>query len=164
MKLSEQLSIINKYRNKIPVDLEAIANSIGLHIQYSFLDSDTSGILEKNKKHDGYTIIVNANDHSNRKRFTIAHELGHYMLHRNLIGSGLDDNRAYRSTDTGKYHNTSIGPEEETEANQFAANLLMPRHKVKELYTSGVTNSGELADKFGVSEQAMSIRLKSVVR
>lgn len=47
---------------------------------------------------DTFLITVAANDPLTRQRFTLAHELGHYMLHRTLIGDGLDDDRAYRST------------------------------------------------------------------
>ena len=66
---------------------------------------------------------------------------------------------AYRSTEAGKYHNTLIGPSEETEANKFAANLLMPRLAVDREWEKEGMKVEQMAILFGVSEHAMSIRL-----
>jgi Zn-dependent peptidase ImmA (M78 family) len=110
-----------------------------------------------------YTISVNAAHHPNRRRFTLAHEIGHYILHRKLVQDGVDDDRAYRSTQAGKYHNTLIGPREETEANKFAASVLMPFDLIKQVASEESTMSaGVLARRFGVSEHAMEIRLDSM--
>ena len=81
------------------------------------------------------------------------------MLHRHLIGDGLDDDRAYRSTSKGKYHNTAIGPRKETEANRFASTILMPKNLIEELRAGGVNDVREFARRLGVSEHAASIRL-----
>ena len=85
--------------------------------------------------------------------------LGHYIYHRSLIGDGVDDDRAYRSTIVGKYHNTRIGPREETEANRFAADVLMPWGVISELQARGHNEVDELARALGVSEHAMCVRL-----
>jgi Zn-dependent peptidase ImmA (M78 family) len=107
----------------------------------------------------GYLITVNAIDSLTRQRFTTAHELGHYMLHRDRIGDGIADDRAYRSTSSSKYRNTRIGPRQETQANTFAANVLMPFDLIERLKREGYSTPGELAKRLAVSEQAMSIRL-----
>lgn len=80
------------------------------------------------------------------------------MLHRHLIGDGIDDDRAYRSTNVGKYHNMSIGPEEETEANRFAAGLLMPKESIQKLRAEGMTPI-QMAERLQVSAHAMHIKL-----
>lgn len=158
MKLSDQYEVINRFCRTAPVRLAELSLALGVEVQESFLQENISGMLEKLPS-GRFKITVNANHPRTRRRFTLAHELGHYMLHRHLVGSGIDDNKAYRSTNEGKYHNTDIGPKQETEANKFAANILMPaalleREKNKE----GATVSS-LADLFGVSKHSMSIRL-----
>jgi Zn-dependent peptidase ImmA (M78 family) len=159
IRLSEQYDLINQYRRRAPVDVEGLARALGLEVTYSFLDPKISGALENDKKRDRFRISVNANDPSTRQRFTIAHELGHYMLHRSLVGDGIDDDRAYRSTDAGKYKNTRIGRHEETQANRFAASLLMPQNLIDQARNDGANSPQSLARKLGVSEQAMCIRI-----
>lgn len=155
--LSEQFETVNWFRRNAPVDVVGLATALGVRIRGSFLPSDISGMIERDG--NGYAITVNANDPKNRQRFTIAHELGHFMLHRELIGDGIADDRAYRSTDSGRYRNTAIGPREETEANGFAANVLMPYELIETLKRTGITSVDDLASRLGVSRHAMSIRL-----
>ncbi len=90
------------------------------------------------------------------------------MLHRRLIGDGLDDDRAYRSTEVGKYHNTLIGPREETVANRFAANLLMPLELVAREWNARKRDKSqktvaEMAQLFKVSKRSMAIRLDNSI-
>lgn len=125
-------------------------------------------ILGEIRKLDGhYKISIQKNDHYFRKRFTMAHELAHFFLHRDKIGEGVDDNVAYRSTEDGNFYNRMITPKEETEANQLAASLLMPEHLLIP-YINGQnskeldTLANELSNKFQVSPAAMKIRLNSL--
>ena len=158
MNLAEKLSIVNQFRNQgPPVDVEGLALALGLKMHKAYLINNISGTIEPTE--DSYKITVNMNHSHTRKRFTIAHEIGHFLLHKHLIGDGLDDDRAYRSTDIGKYHNTAIGPNEESQANRMAAAILMPPESIEEAKSKGCTNPAELAVKFGVSEQAMCIQL-----
>lgn len=92
----------------------------------------------------------------------MAHELGHYLLHAHLIGEGVDDNRAYRSVPAGQFHNRSIGSEQETEANRFAATLLMPSEVVQREWARCQGDLSTPATKFQVSKRAMEIRLSSL--
>lgn len=154
---SHEWEIINRARENVPVDVMAVALALGVHIRVAFLDPAVSGMIEKSGQK--FVITVNHQDAPVRRRFTIAHELGHYMLHRHLIGDGLDDDRAYRSTNVGKYHNTKVGPREETEANRFAANLLMPKELVERERARLFDSVADMAALFGVSEHAMSIRM-----
>lgn len=157
MKLSDQWEILNKARESVPVPVKTLPSMLGIKLHSAFLVPGISGMLEKSG--DTFLLTVNATDTDTRQRFTLAHEIGHYMLHRHLVGDGLDDDRAYRSTEVGKYHNTLIGPKEEREANKFAANLLMPREAInRERAKDGMTVP-QMARLFGVSEHAMSIRM-----
>ena len=159
MRMSEQLAMINRFRRTAPVDVETLSQALGVPVHYAFLDPDISGMLEKIGD-DKFKITVNAQHPKTRQRFTIAHELGHYMLHRRLIGNGIDETRAYRSAVAGVYRNTAIGPVQETEANKFAVNVLMPLDLIQKYQReSGVNSPAQIARHFGVSEQSMCIRL-----
>jgi Zn-dependent peptidase ImmA (M78 family) len=144
-----------------PTNVEAIIRALGVELdKRAPLDQGIAGELIHFGDGD-YKITANADDHYYRQRFTLAHELGHYMLHSHLIGDGVDDNKAYRSTAEGKFFNKRIGRTEESQANQFAARLLMPKSKVVELAVSG-TDIRTLANTFQVSPAAMRIRLDTL--
>lgn len=153
--------VINEARKSAPVDVEGLCSALGIELRFSFLDSGVSGMIRR-EKDAGYIITVNASDPGSRKRFTIAHELGHYVYHRDIMGDGINDDRAYRSTNVNEYQNGRIGPKEETEANKFAAWLLMPPELIRQYWNEGTDEPGDLAKQFGVSEQAMKIRLGSL--
>jgi hypothetical protein len=154
---ADQYEIINRFRRTAPVDVNGIVIALGVGQERAFLPPSISGMIEK--RGNSYLITVSAGDPITRQRFTTAHELGHYMLHRDRIGDGIADDRAYRSTSSGKYHNTRIGPREETQANTFATSVLMPYELIEKLKAEGIGAPGDLAKKLLVSEQAMCIRL-----
>jgi Zn-dependent peptidase ImmA (M78 family) len=147
-----------------PVDVEAVARSLGLRVMYEDLgdDDDVSGVLIRSKEGN---IVIQKKDAANRQRFTIAHEIGHFHL-RHQFGDGgqvhVDKGNFYRSR--GSRSSEGIDPKE-VEANQFAASLLMPAGLVKrEVRALGARllldhHITSLAERFEVSEQAMTIRL-----
>jgi Zn-dependent peptidase ImmA (M78 family) len=148
---------IREAQQEAPVDVEKLASQLGIKINKLWLDDDMSGSIVR-KGDDEFEINVNALHPPTRQRFTIAHELGHFVHHRHLLGDGVNDNRAYRTTSQSAYYNPKIGPKEETEANRFAASLLMPAAKVNELRAGGMTVD-QMAERLKVSKHAMSIRI-----
>lgn len=156
--MTSMLSAIRRAQTNYPVDLKGLCRDLGITVHEAWLDDDVSGELVPIGG-GRYQINVNADHSERRKRFTIAHELGHFFHHRQLIGSGIADDRAYRSTSKGRYHNTNIGPREETEANQFAAGLLMPAHLLQRLENEGYHAPEAKAAALKVSNQALKIRL-----
>jgi Zn-dependent peptidase ImmA (M78 family) len=139
-----------------------------LSILYSDqLKSDISGAIFLQ---DGrFTVLINANKPPVRQYFTVAHELGHYYLHRQW----LEDNNASGFVDyspTLDSDNMLLRPDEPTmasgvdllkerEANNFAAALLMPEKEVRQVWK--LTHSiSECAKTFQVSTSAMAIRLE----
>ncbi len=155
--------IIQKYQKSAPVNIEAIIRELGIKLdKKAELDDHVSGQIQK--LIDGsYQISTNKNNHYFRQRFTMAHELGHYLLHRKMIGDGVNDSMMFRTTTEGKFYNLNITQNEETEANQFAASVLMPAHLIRELQNKGVQTTKELAKKLLSSEAAIKIRLESMV-
>lgn len=151
--MPDPLKVIAKHWDSTPVPIDAIIHEIGLPLSYETMDDNISGYIERT---DGtYRIVVNANHAPTRQRFTAAHELGHYIYHRDLLGEGVGDNRAYRTEGTNR-PNANIRPIHERQANSFAANVLMPRHR---LIGVAEESTAALAARFGVSKEAMRIRL-----
>lgn len=140
------------------VDVRAIAGLLGIEIRENPL-GDVSGLLFREGKQ--VIIGVNLEHHPNRKRFTIAHEIGHHQLHsHNPLY--VDKGFAVRRRDQRSSEAVDI---EEIEANAFAAELLMPARmleKEPELQKVGIDQEQgipALAKRYGVSEQAMTFRL-----
>lgn len=151
--MPDPMKVVEKHWNSTPVPIDRIINEIGLPLSYEALADHISGYIER--VNDSYRIVVNASHAETRRRFTAAHELGHYIFHRDLLGDGVGDNRAYRSDDTDR-PNADIRPIHERQANSFAANVLMPRHRLTDVAGE---STAELAARFNVSQQAMAIRL-----
>lgn len=142
------------------VDVHKIAKKLGIEICEDKLDDDVSGVLVM--KNTVPFIFINEKQSENRQRFTIAHELGHYVVHHSdwHVDKGKSIkiyNRDSKSS-SGEYL-------EEIEANQFAAELLMPKENIdrfmaKQKITIFDEDSIEkLAEFLKVSIQALSIRL-----
>jgi hypothetical protein len=138
-----------------PVDIQAIIREAGVGYTELPKPDSISGLIEAYG--GGYRIVVNSNHSLARRRFTAAHELGHYVYHRDMIGDGIVDDAAYRSERIGQY-NSKIAREFETQANRFAAIILMPSTLLDQLQIQGVPVP-EMARRLQVSEQALRIRL-----
>lgn len=121
-----------------------------ISIEYIPLDASISGRLYR--KDGRWIISVNQEHHVNRQRFTLAHELAHYVLHKSESESFID---------TVFFRGASVNNFEYA-ANEFAAKLLMPENKVREVVRSGTTNIKALAESFGVSVAAMLYRVKQL--
>jgi Zn-dependent peptidase ImmA (M78 family) len=145
-----------------PVPVERIATAKGCVIRQSDL-KEISGILVRTPS--GSVIGVNRNHPETRRRFTIAHELGHFLLHE---GEGVTYDEDFRVSLRSDQSSTGTQVAE-IEANFFAASLLMPnRLLLADLRTSTIEledsdATSDLARAFGVSTQAMTLRLARLV-
>jgi Zn-dependent peptidase ImmA (M78 family) len=110
-------------------------------------------VREERGSPSGFAIYLNKNDGSRRQRFTLAHEIAHYILHRDLIGDGLIDDALYRSRLSNLY---------ERQANRFAAEVLMPAPVVRNYFQAGMREPRTLAIALNVSEAAVRIRLEEL--
>jgi Zn-dependent peptidase ImmA (M78 family) len=145
-----------------PVPVDAIADQIGATISREPFRGGISGMLYRT---EGRAVIgVNSAEPHTRQRFTIAHEIGHFLLHE---GRPLIIDRHVRID--RRDHSSSMGTKrEEIEANAFAAELLMPDTMVHTHVQALMRNDdslpadrlvNRLAREFDVSAQAMEIRL-----
>jgi Zn-dependent peptidase ImmA (M78 family) len=127
-----------------PVPVEAIAEDLlGLNVAESEL-LKASGVLLPAKRE----VWLNATESPERRRFTLAHELGHWVC-QVLEGRGAPV--MCRADEVGVGEGRAL----EREANVFAAELLMPEELVRGEFSAG----RGLADRFGVSGEAMHWRL-----
>lgn len=160
-------SIMERIRTQLtsaPINIEAVIRALGVSVKKgASLPEGISGQIKKLR--DGtYEISSTQSEHDYRQRFSLAHELGHFVLHSDLIGQGLDDNTKYRSTEQGDYYNTAIELFHEKQANSFAASVLMPEHLIKQELenTADKKPLRDLYTKFQVSPSAMRWRLKNL--
>jgi len=155
-----QVEIVSRYLADYPVKLGQLARELGVAIRVSKMETGISGQI----KHEGdqYVIRINRHEARERQRFTIAHELAHYLLHRDIVDAspdGIRDNVLYRSNK----------PEQiEYEANRLAADIVMPdaliELRLREF--GGYVNDSvieRLAADFQVSKAAMEIRLSNAL-
>ena len=158
------LRLYSKYgTGRPPVNVEKIAEQLGAAIHTNHVEDDVSGFLAWQK---GKPIIgVNARHSKNRQRFTIAHEIGHIVLHPQL-SLHIDESFAVKLRSDKSRRGDDA---DEKEANLFAAELLMPANLlIKDISRIGVLDIhddqriGELAKSYQVSAQAMTIRLQQV--
>ncbi|WP_170582752.1 ImmA/IrrE family metallo-endopeptidase [Ruegeria arenilitoris] len=158
------MDIVKSMLDDAPINIEAIIRSLGQEVvKDADLPADISGQIKKLP--DGrYELSSSAGEHYYRQRFSLAHELGHYILHNSLIGAGLDDNTKYRSTSEGNYYNTAIELAHERQANSFAASVLMPEKLVRKAIdeANGDVSLSDLYRKFQVSASAMNWRLRNL--
>jgi Zn-dependent peptidase ImmA (M78 family)/transcriptional regulator with XRE-family HTH domain len=134
----------------IPVNVKAVARRLGVGLFFSPFPDALSAFLLRG---DGRAVIgVNSNQHPVRQRFSAAHEVGHFVLG-HTDGNIFD--YAVPATSDGEppgYH-----PQNERQANTFAAELLMPEeHLIEEAPDYSVAR---LAKRYEVSQEAMSFRL-----
>jgi Zn-dependent peptidase ImmA (M78 family) len=158
---------------EVPIDVDAIAEALGISVEsdFSLEEEDIIGEIS----FEGHSPIVRINPKQNSyepcRRFTLAHEIGHYCLHRSKSRRGFVDSQETMSR-TASYWDTL-----ESEANNFAAQLLMPkalmlsesqnvidgyrkRNKVPSMPSSEFVQ--EMASRFQVSNKAMEYRLQSL--
>ena len=145
--------ILEESPQEIPVDVEGLARAHGLRVDFQNFEDSLSGMFIR----EHGVIAVNTRHPRVRQRFTIAHELGHAILHAKQTALFVDDFDILRREHG--HHNPK-----EMQANRFAAELLMPEESIRRLVKPKFDlydepYMGKLARMFDVSVQAFSTRL-----
>jgi len=140
------------YVNSPPVRVDDIVKNYNLNVveiefeKFAF-DGEIAGFIDMEQK----TIYVNKKDSDSRKIFTIAHELGHYLLHKDELEKNPSYAILYRKPIGGETDDI------EKEANCFAANLLVPKQFLDQYYKEEVDDE-TLANIFAVSKEVIGFR------
>jgi len=112
---SQEQELILGHQQDFPIKIGAIAKDLGVIVKRSTLKPGISGEI---REVDGGVIVkINRHDSKERQRFTLAHEIAHFLLHKDDIKNGIEDTVLFRS---------SLSNEKEAEANRLAADLVMP--------------------------------------
>lgn len=138
----------------LPVDPVSIAKAMGIEVLDVNMPEGVDGAIRRREGEEA-TIYLERSSPPNRKRFTCAHELGHYA-----------DNRAAQVLQFVDYRDQNTNGSEQF-ANEFAGNLLMPFEEVEETLTRlgdkpSLTSIATEAQRFGVSLAAMQRRIERV--
>jgi len=162
-ELAEELA--NKYNpdGLSPFPFEKIQNDktdLLIFLNDKLVDT-ISGATVFDDESNKFFLLINKNKPKTRQHFTTAHEVGHYFLHQEEIkkeafidgDNSLDGgNILYRSDN---YISTQL----ETDANNFAASLIMPQKLVEKAWKD-INDVEKCALIFNVSVSAMAIRLE----
>jgi Zn-dependent peptidase ImmA (M78 family) len=151
---TEHWDIIRAHQRAWPVQMVPLASDLGVKVyRVDAWPDNVNGRIYKSALrggHAGYAIDVNDAHHEVRRRYTIAHEIANFLLHRQYIGGGIYHDALYRS---------GLPSAMETQANKLAAEILMPHHLLTAAMNQGIRSPEALARAFQVSEAAMQIRL-----
>lgn len=135
-----------------PIPVREIAEESGVDVIFSSFGAvgeKVAGFCDFQAK----KLYVNSNDIITRQKFTMAHELGHWILHRDLFETNPTEYSVLP-----RFHKTKNN-RFEREANVFAANLLAPSFLLKPVRGFG---AAALASIFGVSRTMMEVRLNEI--
>jgi Zn-dependent peptidase ImmA (M78 family) len=134
----------------LPVDPSVIARRLGINVEVGSLPEGVSGFIRKAPERDA-EIYVDADDSLQRQRFTIAHEIGHF-IERTIVQDVPDEDFGFVERRGGKQ------TVHEFFANEYAANLLMPSDRLRAAHALD-SDAIRLSARFGVSTTAMKLRL-----
>lgn len=139
---------------KLPVGVIKIANDCGIEVYEKDMGNDISGKITYDKTNKEFYITVNKNNSKERQRFSVAHELGHYFLHKDiLVKEETHIDTLYRANDI----KDEEARKREKEVDYFAGALLMNKLMLENLYED--YDIASLADIFKVSVSAMTVRM-----
>ena len=137
----------------LPVRINTLARKLGIGKIYlsSNLSPYIFGKIVKNGESNKYEIYVNKRNEEEERRYTVAHELAHYILHRDDIGDGIEDDALYQS---------GLSTDKEVEANTLASRMLIPYDfLIEELKKAETLDLKYLGKVFQVPIHAMANRL-----
>lgn len=164
--------------DKIPVNIEEKIRKENIELDKYCFDLKEDILGEIKKENGKFKINIQARDHYYRKRFTMGHELAHFILHKEILGDGVDDGKVgdklYR---TMFRKNDKITSKEEVDANRYSAKLLIPDDLANYIYSNFFKDFKKddsldidlnflefLSKKFQVSTAVVSFRIKNLIR
>ena len=144
---SAAIKVLNdNFIDSPPILVHELVENYGLSVFVAnFEDKGIAGYIDINK----HWIVVNKDDHVSRQNFTIAHELGHWIMHRPNVDTDETIRIVYRKPIGGEVDPLEI------QANAFAAHLLVPDQLLQK-YTD--RTESELAHLFNVSQSVIGFR------
>jgi Zn-dependent peptidase ImmA (M78 family) len=144
----------------VPTDLGELCRRESINCIEKPLDDELSGMsfIRNGQRF----VVVNASHHENRRRFTLAHEIGHHILHSGYLAQNVHVDTTVLRRDDLSAEGVDL---KEIGANAFAAELLMPRSQTLRYSSLDLANEPSVAaaaQRFGVSATALTYRLSNL--
>jgi Zn-dependent peptidase ImmA (M78 family) len=143
-----------------PTDLKRLCSAENISWLEKDLDDELSGMAFI--RNGQRFVIVNSNHHENRRRFTMAHEMGHHVLHSGYLAQNVHVDTTVLRRDELSAEGIDL---KEIGANAFAAEILMPRSQLlrfSALDLADETSVTAVAQRFGVSATALTYRITNL--
>jgi Zn-dependent peptidase ImmA (M78 family) len=148
------------------IDIIRVALGLGIDVYGSEEDEDFNAEITYIPQKNKFEILVNSTHSLNRQRFSIAHELAHFVLHRDRIEKYGSLRRAFNES------SPNFDPEIEKQADDFAEELLIPEELLKASFPAIFQQSGDvllpqiqqIAQMFKVSLVVVAMRLRKLGR
>lgn len=141
----------------IPINVWDVASKLGIEAKPGIFEGGVSGVLYKDAPNTPFLAMVNIFEAPVRQRFTLAHEIGHYIHKYQTLPAEKVAGKVEKRDEL-----SSMGiDEEEIWANKFAAALLMPEHSLRKAWSSGELYE-DIAKRFSVSRAALGNRLDTL--
>ena len=149
---AQKREVLLKHQVSFPIKVGAIAEEFGIVVKKATLKPGISGTI---KETNGEVLVrINRHESDGRQRFTLAHEIAHFLLHREKIGDGIEDTMLFRS---------ELSNSLEAEANRLAADIVMPFSLIDKISFSEEDSFEEkveqLAELVRLSIPAIEVRL-----
>lgn len=150
---------LKSFGDKMPLDIHALVSQYGIEVQGRKMERSIPGMMVTTKS--SALVTINENLPLNQQRFTLAHLLGHFVLHGKSAEVFVDRTTPIK----GEGPEASKQLMQEAEANEFAGELLMPESIIRDRfgnsrpYPYNLESLRPLAAQFGINELVLAIRL-----
>jgi Zn-dependent peptidase ImmA (M78 family) len=163
---------LREFASDLGQEIVELADRLGLKVFESEMDDASDACLQYAPScgsKSGFRVVINSNQPPERQRFSVAHEIAHFVLHRDdpkflarvkENAEVFDFRFANRSDDSFLYERWEF--RFEFEANRFAAVLLMPEHLVVRHPAFLTDQPGLLARELGLSQKTVEIRFEEI--
>jgi Zn-dependent peptidase ImmA (M78 family) len=143
---------LSPFYDRFPVPIGDICEKLGIEVVFdSDMEEDLHGQINYRCSEDKFVIRVNDKHSAYNNIFTIAHEIGHYLIH-------FNDVRRFGFADRRVRDRYKVGIKRERVANEFAASILMPDEKFTSVFVARGGDLIALEKFFRVSQEAVRYR------
>lgn len=153
------LELMIEYGRRERPDLVEMCNRAGVEVRFRPMGNNVAGHIDAKRS----VFHVNSETSATRRRFTLAHQAGHWMWHRNLIleGGGLNDDMGYRQIFDAPFFNPLLTTEHERQASLAGINLIMDADVIRRLWNEGL-DPDVIADRLEITRVNMDIRARNL--
>lgn len=138
------------------VSVRKLADDLGLSVYEVELPHGVAGRLVDDPMSESmYAIEVNKSQKVTSKRFTVLHEIGHFLFH--LDRSDVFAEPMYLDRGAGAFY---FNPGQEAEANRFAEEIVFGNNALEGVYPELLRRLDQIAHFFGMSERVTEIAMR----